>query len=227
MTEAEWLACEEPVAMTEFLKARASERRNRLVIAGCFRRLLLLLATDSDLHQLALSVVAVAEQFADSNSSQDELQQARDRIEAYWQGALDDPQWLTAEAMAAMLSTNLSYAVNGISFSLDAAAILASAKPRSRRGPSRVGEQLAQVGLIRDIFGNPFRPVAFSPAWRTDTAVALAEQMYESRDFGAMPILADALQDAGCDSEEVLSHCRGVGPHVRGCWVVDLVLDKE
>jgi hypothetical protein len=85
----------------------------------------------------------------------------------------------------------------------------------------------SQAELARDIFGNPFRPVAFSPAWRTDTAVALARQMYGSRDFGAMPILADALQEAGCDSEEVLSHCRGPGPHVRGCWVVDLVLGKE
>jgi hypothetical protein len=81
--------------------------------------------------------------------------------------------------------------------------------------------------LLHDIFGNPFRPVAFDPAWRTDTAVALARQMYESRDFGAMPILADALQDAGCDSADVLDHCRGLGPHVRGCWVVDLVLGKS
>jgi hypothetical protein len=88
-------------------------------------------------------------------------------------------------------------------------------------------EQLYHVRLLRDIFGNPFRPVAFDPAWRTDTAVSLAKQMYESRDFGVMPILADALQDAGCDSDDVLGHCRGAGPHVRGCWVVDLVLGKE
>jgi len=88
-------------------------------------------------------------------------------------------------------------------------------------------ERAAQAERIRDIFGNPFRPVAFSPSWRTDTAVTLAQQMYDSREFGAMPILADALQDAGCDSADVLDHCRGPGPHVRGCWVVDLVLGKE
>jgi len=81
--------------------------------------------------------------------------------------------------------------------------------------------------LIRDIFGNPFRPVAFSPDWRTSTAVAIARQMYDSRDFSAMPILADALQDAGCDNADILDHCRGPVPHVRGCWVVDLVLGKE
>jgi hypothetical protein len=80
--------------------------------------------------------------------------------------------------------------------------------------------------LLRCVAGNPFRPVAFDPEWRTSTAVALAQQMYESRDFSAMPILADALQDAGCDSDDILAHCRGPGPHVRGCWVVDLVLGK-
>jgi hypothetical protein len=87
-------------------------------------------------------------------------------------------------------------------------------------------ERRAQASLLKEIFGNPFRPVAFSTAWRSDTAVTLARQMYESRDFSAMPILADALQDAGCDSDDVLNHCRGSGPHVRGCWVVDLVLGK-
>ncbi|MBM3983006.1 MAG: hypothetical protein FJ304_22585 [Planctomycetes bacterium] len=80
---------------------------------------------------------------------------------------------------------------------------------------------------MRDIFGNPFRPVAFAPSWRTSDAIALARTMYESREFGAMPVLADALQDAGCDSDDVLSHCREPQPlHVRGCWVVDLVLGK-
>jgi hypothetical protein len=89
-------------------------------------------------------------------------------------------------------------------------------------------EQVRQSVLLRDIFGNPFRPVAFASAWRTDTAVALARTMYESRDFSAMPILADALQDAGCDNDAILSHCRDANqPHVRGCWVVDLVLGKE
>jgi hypothetical protein len=89
-------------------------------------------------------------------------------------------------------------------------------------------EQFHQANLLRDIFGDPSRPVTFSPFWRTDTAVTLARQMYDARDFSAVPILADALQDAGCDSDDVLSHCREVGgTHVRGCWVVDLVLGKE
>jgi hypothetical protein len=89
-------------------------------------------------------------------------------------------------------------------------------------------EQSAQCKLLRDIFGSPFRPAKFDAAWRTDTALALAKQMYDSRDFGAMPILADALQDAGCTRDHVLKHCRDANQvHVRGCWVVDLVLDRE
>jgi hypothetical protein len=90
-----------------------------------------------------------------------------------------------------------------------------------------LSERSEQADLVRDVFGNPLRKVKFSPEWRTDTAVTLASQMYESRDFSAMPILADALQDAGCDNDDILAHCRGDGPHVRGCWVVDLVLGKE
>jgi hypothetical protein len=90
----------------------------------------------------------------------------------------------------------------------------------------RVATPTAQAQLLRCLVGNPFRTVAFSSEWRTDTVVLLVRTVSESRDFGAMPILADALQDAGCDSDEILSHCRGPGPHVRGCWVVDLVLGR-
>src|SRR5262245_9251007 len=82
------------------------------------------------------------------------------------------------------------------------------------------------VQTIRELIGNPFRLPSFSPAWRTSTAVQLARQMYDSRDFSLMPILADALQDAGCENEDILNHCRGESLHVRGCWVVDLVLEK-
>jgi hypothetical protein len=95
-------------------------------------------------------------------------------------------------------------------------------------GENIAAEAAHQCVLLRDIFGNPFRPVTFDAAWRTSTAVALASQMYDSRDFGAMPILADALQDAGCSNDDILTHCRDShATHVRGCWVVDLVLGKS
>jgi hypothetical protein len=83
------------------------------------------------------------------------------------------------------------------------------------------------IAVLHDVVGNPFQPVEFDPAWRTSTVVALAQQMYDSRDFALMPILGDALEDAGCGHADILDHCRSAGPHVRGCWVVDLVLGKE
>jgi hypothetical protein len=83
------------------------------------------------------------------------------------------------------------------------------------------------TALISDIFGNPFRPVAVDPAWRTSTTVGIARGIYDDRAFDRLPILADALQDAGCENADILDHCRGDGPHVRGCWVVDLVLGKS
>jgi len=82
--------------------------------------------------------------------------------------------------------------------------------------------------LSRDVFGNPFRPVALEPAWRTTEAAAFVSAMYESRDFAGMPLLADAFEEAGCDTDEILSQGRDPEQvHVRGCWVVDLPLGKE
>jgi hypothetical protein len=75
-------------------------------------------------------------------------------------------------------------------------------------------------------FGNPVCPMAVDPAWLTSTVVSLAQGIYDDRAFDRLPILADALQDAGCEDPDVLGHCRSDGPHVRGCWVVDLVLGK-
>jgi hypothetical protein len=110
---------------------------------------------------------------------------------------------------------------------LQAAKIYPSTGRLTEKSKETQRELAAQADLLREVFGNPFRPVAFLPAWWTDTALSLARQMYASREFSAMPILADALQDAGCDNADILDHCRGPGPHIRGCWVIDLVLGKE
>jgi hypothetical protein len=82
------------------------------------------------------------------------------------------------------------------------------------------------VGLFRDIFGNPFRPLVLDPSWLNGTVTHLAHGIYADRAFERLPILADALPDAGCEDPEILSHCRGGGPHVRGCWLTDLLLGK-
>ena len=83
---------------------------------------------------------------------------------------------------------------------------------------------------LRDIFGNPFRPASLDPAWLrwNDAAIPrIAQATHDDRRFQDLPILADALEEAGCTSGDILEHCRGPGPHVRGCWVVDLLLGKQ
>jgi hypothetical protein len=88
--------------------------------------------------------------------------------------------------------------------------------------------------LLREVFGNPFRPATITPAWRTPQVVALAQAAYEERELPAgtldvtrLAVLADALEEVGCDPADLLSHLRGPGPHVRGCWAVDLILGKS
>ncbi len=89
------------------------------------------------------------------------------------------------------------------------------------------GDRKYQANLLRDIFGNPFRPATVDPDWLTTDVAALARGVYDERVFGAMPILADALQDAGCDNDDILNHCRDSSlTHVRGCWVIDLLTGR-
>jgi hypothetical protein len=79
----------------------------------------------------------------------------------------------------------------------------------------------------REVFGNPFRNVTIDNPWCTsNTVLSLAQAIYDERAFDRVPVLADALEDAGCDSWNILNHCRQPGEHVRGCWVVDLLLIK-
>jgi hypothetical protein len=88
----------------------------------------------------------------------------------------------------------------------------------------------ARAAFLRDIFGNPFQPVFFDPSlrrWNSGAAVALAQEMYNSRNFSKTPLLADMLEDAGCTDPAILEHLRGSGLHVRGCWVLDLLLAKS
>jgi hypothetical protein len=99
---------------------------------------------------------------------------------------------------------------------------------------ARNAEGAAQAALLRDVLGNPFRPVTVSPACLTPQVVALAEAAYDQRempsgtlDYARLAVLADALEDAGCDQADLLGHLRGPGPHVRGCWAVDLILGKQ
>jgi hypothetical protein len=172
-----------------------------------------------------LKVLDVAERFADGEASQDEISGVRAKVSP-WSRAFGTNQdagsavAFTYELLEEMYDdpNNKADCLVGCLFAFRWAAMASNDVPAEWR---------EQSDLVRDIFGNPFRTVTFSSSWRTDTALSLARQMYDSRDFGTMPILADALQDAGCDNEDILSHCRDANQvHVRGCWVVDLVLGK-
>lgn len=248
MTEEEWLACNEPHDMLWPAFELTSQRRSRLLACACYRRWVV------EAGESGSQILAAAERFADAEhtSDCDPEQHALDARDP----AIPDHLWMATKRLLWRVGPRLNLWESPADVNLDhraksqslqqalevlgvlngfvaydrggAATLLDRASQIAAEYHRRQQESAAQADLARDIFGNPFRPVTFSPEWRTDTALLLARQMYESRDFSAMPILADALQDAGCDSEEVLSHCRDANrPHVRGCWVVDLVLGKK
>lgn len=88
-------------------------------------------------------------------------------------------------------------------------------------------EDAFQCGLLRDVFGGKFHPTVMDNRWRTSSVVDLAHAICEQFACERMPVLGDALMDAGCESKAIISHCRAEQLHVRGCWVLDLILDKK
>lgn len=226
MTERGWLRLRSLTHLLRPIGPRATRRKLVLLAVAWWRRLIPLFQKSA--RGEAGHILGLAEGFADGELP-------ADAVRRYWPPtqALGDP--LVLQLVYCFIedpedTSGLAAKLQAV-YALHAQEVWARHNRVPPRGPEArafgAGERQAQAGLARDIFGNPFRPVTFSPALRTDTARALARQMYESRDFSAMPSLADALQDAGCEDGQVLGHCRGDGPHVRGCWVVDLVLGKE
>ena len=215
MTEAEWLTATDRVAVLAFLRDRVSERKLRLYLcAGC-RAVWWLLVLKESRH-----AVEVAERYADGEATADELGAAAYHAEADCLPAVPGGPPFVAAWLA-------NFAANDLPFRPD------SEGPHGfSRWCFRMITWMAEVRwpgswLTHDIFGNPFRPVTVDPAWLTSDVFALAAGIYADRAFDRLPILADALQDAGCDNADILNHCRSDGPHVRGCFVVDLLLGKE
>ncbi|MDY3560924.1 hypothetical protein R5W23_002173 [Gemmata sp. JC673] len=225
MTEAEWLASDTPDAPLRFLEANGRERAFHLFSIACCR----LMIEDMKVHQSVERALDVLELHADGRATREELTAAVANASfeprgLYWPQACREALQLGRPSGAAWyVSRGAALGTPELLFRHVSAIGVYPAKERVR-----TATLATHAELLRDIFGNPFRPIAFAPEWRTDTVRALAREMYESRDFGAMPILADALQDAGCDNDDILNHCRNPkGVHVRGCWVVDSVLEKE
>jgi hypothetical protein len=202
---------QDPGPLFRYVLTTDQRRRLRLLACACAR----LLGADLVCDPARLAIEA-SERFADGRLGRDDLKRSHDaaRVAYHERGRTPDERaliQLSAWVAGLRLKTGLKQ--------------VAWATPKATYGEVS-GIEARRCALVRGIFGNPFRPIVLDPSWLTSTVVALARQMYESRDFSPMPILADALQDAGCDNPDVLAHCRGPGPHVRGCWVVDLVLGK-
>jgi hypothetical protein len=199
MTESEWLACTDPLRMLDQPAARRDERKLRLFACAVCRRLWGLLRDERSRR-----AVEVAERYADGLASAEEL--ARAAAEAEQVADLAErsrtPGWNAARTAAAA-----------------AGGARAAAMRAARWGAY-------DADLLREVLGNPLRPPAADPAWLTPVVLAVAGAAYEERRFADLPVLGDALEDAGCDHADLLGHLRGPGPHVRGCWALDLLLGK-
>jgi hypothetical protein len=221
MTEAEWLSCTDPEVMLKLLRGRASDRKVRLFAVACLRRIRHLLD-----HPDSIWSLEVAERCAEGTATREELRTAAEL--AMWAG--DDASWhsmqdAVADWAAAEACKDLPPAA--------AMGVLSEVRRVYAEDDVQRGVEVrAQCDLRRDIFGNPFRPPpTITPsvlAWNDGIVPRLAAGIYESREFTqeSVGVLADALEEAGVTDVAVLEHLRGPGPHVRGCWVVDLVLGK-
>jgi hypothetical protein len=208
----------------ERLLGPASERKAQLAVVACCRRVWHLM-TDRR-HRAA---VEAAEVYADRASAGEGFRTSMEPVRAL---ARTLPPGTTVEwdpchyiTQAVRHLSSRDNAPDAASFAARSAARTAGVEGSQEWIAALDAEGAAVRELMVDVVGPLNRPTA-AGVWLTTTVLALARQMYEVREFSAMPILADALQDAGCASEDVLNHCRGDGPHVRGCWVVDLALGK-
>ncbi len=195
--EAEWLACNDPAALVECGAKQATERKPRLFACACCRQLW------RRLDHRDRVLVEKAEQYADGFVTRKEL--ARAAGTPGYRPGISRIAWEAADPSPRALI------VVRVAWDSDADAAWLAA-------------------LVRDIFGNPFRRPHLDWAWlkwEGGTVARLAEGAYQDRAFDRLPVLADALEEAGCADTDILSHLRGGGPHARGCWALDLLLGRE
>jgi len=235
MTEKEWLRFSDTDDVFDYLqKHQYSERKARLFAVACCRTLE---------PWLSESVCRVAidrsEQFADGHITRQALGASRKdfpaakrfrlRSECQHRGFTGALELLPPRTRMAIWSASWDachYSVRADGWDAARYSLLAAAVAHEH-ATSREERAGLFRGLLHDIFGNPFRLVAVEPDWRSSDVLGLARAIYEDRTFDRMPILADALMDAGCTDDKIIGHCGGDKPHVRGCWVLDLVLGRE
>jgi hypothetical protein len=224
MTEAEWLACTDPTPMLEFLRGKASVRKLRLFACCCCYRL-------HDLWGMmdgCLEAVEFANLYADGGAAREDLKLMSDDLSVIddYYGSSEEIRFHALDCVMAIPLGDVSGLANRIIEYFENQHYWTEAELEAEQEAERV----LQCEILRDFFGNPFRPVIVEPTWLTwngGTVPRLAQVVYDERAFDRLPDLADALEAAGRTNADILGHCRGPGPHVRGCWVVDLLLGKE
>jgi hypothetical protein len=236
MTESEWLACSNPEPMLDMLHGKAGDRELRLFACACCRRLLA-----AFFEPLSWCLCETAERFVDGQAGQSELDDARFDVFAQycgrWYDIGDGKHWESIPDIEAksMIGWVAYSAAGGSALQqdedcpdrLEVAREAFQGMKWVGKGPNAENTASFAVQALRDIFGNPFQEPVLDPAWanwETGRIPRLARAIYRERVFDRLPCLADALEQAGCTDQAILSHCRDTGEHVRGCWVVDLML---
>ncbi len=232
-TEADWRACTDPDVLLRYVRGRTSARKLRLFACACCRRLDQLLVDDRSRQALSTS-----ERYADGTATEDELRTAQRALKTAWDEVVAGREAVELEgklitvraeawaAQAVMKAVALESPESAWSDVKRAALEVANWDLDAARKLSMATWE----AVVRDIFGNPVRPVQLEPEWlqRNGGCVKeLARVIYEERRFEEMPILADALLDVGCYDETILGHCRAETGHMLGCWLVDSLLGRK
>ena len=218
MDENEWLNATDPAPMLRFLERRANERKVRLFAVACCRRIWHLVVDER-----SRQAIKGVEMFADARTNDD-----RHAIKSIRRQATE-----AEHACGRNLASRAVRAAVGRSgvYAAAAASHLAALAQGNLEQEGVTAERNRQASLLRDIVANPFAtPRPIDPAvlrWNDGTVLRIATGIYEERAFERLPVLADAMLDSGCDDEDLIAHCRSAGPHVRGCYAVDLILGKE
>jgi hypothetical protein len=230
MTEQEWLECTDPTPMMEFLQGKASDRKQRLFACACCRNFWHLLEDERSRKAVELS-----ERYADGLATRQEIASARRQLKAEYR---NKHRAAIAKAVSEQAAFGWAFGWDMAHYTLrakssDAASLAVWGFETAYRTGlvSDGGQGYSPVVLLHDLFGSlPFHPITIDPAWLTwhdGLLVSMAQTMYDSRDFSDMPVLADALEEAGCDNADILTHCRHPSEHVRGCWVLDSILGRS
>ena len=216
MTEADWLNCTDPKPMLEFVRRIGSERKLRLFGVAVSRQF----RDQLDLQAIA-DGLETAERYADTRKTKSALKRARQELKTIRHGIPGGDrtrvvEWVALWLAEVVASENAFGGVGADVVRLASLGLIGPDKPTS------------MVELMSCIFGSlPFNPVSLDLPHLAPPLVSLAQTIYDDRAFGRMLELAVALERAGCHDTELLAHCRGPGPHVRGCWVLDLILGRS